>query len=68
MKSGASNETLIIDNFGQSKPDLEISDHTYSGQSTDGGRTWISDSTLGQMNTIKIVRDAHIAVHPDLDS
>ena len=68
MKAGALNETLIIDNFGQALTNLEITDHTYGGYNKEGGRTWIGDTTLTQMNTIKIVRDAHIAVHPDLDS
>lgn len=66
MKSGAFNETLIIDNFGQVKSDLEISDHTFAGYSSDGGRTYIKDSTLTRMDKLKIVRNAHVAVHPDL--
>jgi hypothetical protein len=68
MKAGASNETLIIDNFGQALPNLEITDHTYAGYDKEGGRTWIGDTALTQMNTIKVVRNAHIAVHPDLDA
>jgi len=66
--NGAQNETLIIDNFGITHSSLGITDHTYASYTTEGGRTWIADSTLTQMDTIRIVRDAHIAVHPDLDS
>lgn len=64
----AQNETLIIDNFGQVHASPEISDHSYGSYLTEGGRCWIADSTLTQMDTIRIVREAHIAIHPDLDS
>lgn len=68
MVKDAQNETLIVDNFGMKPSQFEIDDHTYTDVSSHGGRTWIADSTLGEMNQIKIVRDAHLAIHPSLTS
>lgn len=68
MVTDAQNETLIIDNFGMKPSQVEIDDHTYIDVTSHGGRTWIADSTLGEMNQIKIVRDANLAIHPSLIS
>ncbi|KAL4226615.1 hypothetical protein ACF0H5_014598 [Mactra antiquata] len=68
MTTDAQNETLIVDNFGAVRSQLEITDHTYSGYNTEGGRTWISNSDLTQMDTIRLVRNAHLAIHPNLNS
>ena len=62
----AQNETLIIDNYGVQHTDPEITDHSYGNVDTQAGRTWIADSTLEEMDTIRIVRNAHLAIHPGL--
>jgi hypothetical protein len=68
VKAGAQNETLIIDNFGRTSSTLGIADHSYAGFNKEGGRTWLHETDLKQMDTIKIVRNAHVAIHPNLKS
>jgi hypothetical protein len=68
MVTDAQNETLIIDNFGVSHPSPEIADHSYISYDKEGGRTWVADRELAQMDTIRIIRNGQLAIHPSLKS
>ena len=66
MRQGAQNETFIMDNLNQNVEQAEISDHTYSLYENEGGRTWLSDTDMRKMDTIKIINKAHVAIQPNL--
>jgi len=68
MTLDAQNKTLIIDNFGVGAPSVLIEDQTFGSYVTEGGRTWITDSTLEEMNHIRIVREANLAISPNIDT
>lgn len=64
-KSGAYNETLIIDNFDQMRATEKVTDPTYAKY--DGSQTMIADGNLTNMNTIRLVRGGSLIIDRDLD-
>ena len=58
---------MIIDNFGQAVDPTEITDHSYNSYDFEGSRTWITEDAIDEMDYIRLVRDAHLAISPDLN-
>ena len=61
------NRTLYIDNRGQTVTTDELSGTAYSSYSNEASRTWFSpDDDSNEFESIKILGNAHVALHPDL--
>ena len=66
--SNVHNRTLIIDNANQelAPSQAEIAGWDTTSYREDGGRTWITDDTTGELDEIHILGMAHVALSPQL--
>ena len=61
------NRTLYINNGGQTVPTDSISASSYSSYDNEGSRTWFSpDEDYNEFESIRILGNAHVALHPNL--
>lgn len=66
-RSDITNRTLYIDNRGQTVSTDQMSSSAYSSYQDEGGRTWFSpDEDLNEFESIRIMGNSHLALHPDL--
>ena len=68
ITSNVQNQTLIIDNGNHqlSASQAEIAGWDTTSYKEDGGRTWITDNSTGELNKIHILGRAHVALSPQL--
>ena len=68
ITSNVQNRTLIIDNGNHqlSASQAEVAGWDETSYQKDGGRTWITDNTTGELNKIHILGRAHVALSPQL--
>ena len=66
--SNVQNRTLIIDNANQelTSSQAEIAGWDTTSYRGDGGRTWITGNTTGELDEIRILGRAHVALSPEL--
>lgn len=61
------NKTLIINNRGRTVSSAQMSSTAYSSYDLESGRTWIPpEEDLSEYESIRILGQAHLALHPDL--
>jgi hypothetical protein len=60
------NRTLIIDNNGRAVQQSEIASYILSGYTADPGRTWIRDNGTSDLENLRILGKANLALHPSL--